>query len=337
MATRLVVRGAEVEFICRAHDGNLINMIQQRGFRVVRLPPPSAEYKPPPNGTAHAHWLGCDWQKDAKQCIDALIRTVDWLIVDHYELDQHWETAMRGKCAHIMCIDDLADRQHDCDILLDQNLGRRAEHYVNLVAAKTKLLIGPNYALLRPEFVQSRQASLARRNTPQLRHLLIAMGGVDANNATGAVLAALMQCEVLTLEKITAVLGPHALWRDQLLIQAAEMPVPTQVLFGVDNMAERMTSCDLAIGAGGSTTWERCALGVPSVLIVLAENQRNIADYMKRTGAAFVIDANQRIGSAVRDAMETCQKLNKLWDFVQACATVCDGAGGGRVIAELDR
>jgi UDP-2,4-diacetamido-2,4,6-trideoxy-beta-L-altropyranose hydrolase len=337
LATVLADRGAQVCFICRGHQGNLITLIEQRGFRVITLPFASGSDKLSLDQPAHAHWLGCDWQIDAQQSCDAISGTVDCIIVDHYALDHRWETTMRAKCARIICIDDLADRSHDCDLLLDQSLGRCIQDYAQLVPERAKLMLGTKYALLRPEFAQWRDISLARRETPQLRHILVTMGGVDADNMTGRVLAALQGYATTTLDKITVVLGPHAPWREQVTKQAADMPVPTKVLSGVDNMAELMTSCDLAIGAGGSTTWERCALGVPSILIILAENQRNIGHSLHQSGAAFVIDANKPFYSPIRDALRLCSDLGNMRNCVQACATICDGAGCERVVSNMVR
>ena len=335
LATGLADRGAQVDFICRAHQGNLIALIERLGFRVIALPFASGGDKASLDQPAHAHWLGCDWQTDSQESYAAISGTVDWIIVDHYALDHRWETTMRAKCTRIMCIDDLADRPHDCDLLLDQSLGRCNQDYLHLVPEPAKLLLGPKYALLRPEFAQWRDASLARRETPQLRHILVTMGGVDADNVTGRVLATLQRAETTSLDKITVVLGPHAPWREQVKKQAAGMPILTQVLTGVDNMAELMASCDLAIGAGGSTTWERCALGVPSILFILAENQRNIGRSLHQSGAAFVIDAVKLSCVPIRDVLRLCSNLGNLRNCVQACAAICDGTGCETVVSNL--
>ena len=326
LATGLANRGAHVDFICRAHDGNLIALIEQRGFRVITLPFVSAGDKASLDQLAHAHWLGCDWQTDAQQSCAAISGTVDWIIVDHYALDQQWETTMRAKCARIMCIDDLADRSHDCDLLLDQNLGRCSQDYALLVPEWAELLLGPKYALLRPEFAQWRDASLARREIPQLRHILVTMGGVDADNVTGRVLAALQEDVTTTVDKITVVLGPHAPWREQVTKQASDMPVLTQVLSGVDNMAELMSSCDLAIGAGGSTTWERCALGVPTIQIELALNQKFISSSIRTAGLALItnIDELKHQISALLSDTSTSDILKYL---SARSAEVTDGSG----------
>lgn len=337
LATGLSGEGAEVRFLCRAHDGNLIYLIKRCGFSVEILPAIAAgdtqsDFTTDP---AHAAWLGCDWQTDARQSCSVLSDKVDWLIVDHYALDHRWERAMRTTCQNIMVIDDLADREHDCDLLLDQSLGRTASNYHDFVCADTRMLLGPQYALLRPEFAQWRATSLARRQSPELRHILVTMGGVDYDDVTGQVLKALNRCRLETLKKITVVLGPHAPWHDAVTTVAAGMQVPTTVLTGVDNMAELMTSCDLAIGAGGATTWERCSLGVPSVLLLLADNQLNIARQMTHANAAFVISDMKTLEKSLVGFLESFDLFNRMKVFARRSAEMLDASGVMRTIANL--
>lgn len=147
------------------------------------------------SGLAHAHWLPVSQAQDANDTAQALAdRTWDWLVVDHYALDARWEGKVRPSCRFLMVIDDLADRPHACDLLLDQTFGRKEEDYCSLVPANCRLLCGSNYALLRPEFAATRPYSLQRRIRPVLRELLITMGGIDKDNATGQVLLALRSC-----------------------------------------------------------------------------------------------------------------------------------------------
>lgn len=332
LAAGLAKLGTKVDFICRVHQGNLIALIEQRGFRVITLPLETGDGKSSLNQPSHAHWLGCDWQTDAQQSCDAISGTVDWIIVDHYALDQRWETMMRKKCTRIMCIDDLADRPHDCDVLLDQSLGRCYQDYVGLVSKRAKLLLGPKYALLRPEFAQWRDTSLLRRENPQLSHILVTMGGVDADNITGRVLSTLQGVDIETLDQITVVLGPHAPWHDQVTRQAADMPVPTQVLSGVDNMAELMTLCDLAFGAGGSTTWERCTLGIPTIQIELAMNQKFISSAVHGAGAALVVGVDE-LEHEISNLLVEASTSSILQNLSRCAAAVADGSG---VEATLD-
>lgn len=294
LALGLLEKGASISFLCREHEGNLIELIRSHGFLVHVLPLLSQfDYRERhPIDPPHAEWLGCTWQVDVVQCRAFLSDPVDWIIIDHYALDSRWENAMRDKCYKMMCIDDLADRVHECDVLLDQSFNRRPSDYLNLVSSDTQMLLGPRYALLRLEFAQWREISLTRRQSPELRHILVTMGGVDRDNVTGRVLNALQHCRLPNVEKTTVILGTHAMWRDEVNAAANKMKMPTAVLSGVINMAELMTSSDIVIGAGGSTTWERCSLGVPTITVILAENQKDMAFKMQNSGATVVLFAD---------------------------------------------
>lgn len=284
--------GGQCHFICREHPGNLIEMIAAEGFVVHRLPM-AAHDETRPSGSndvlEHSHWLGADWRTDAEACRTILRGlTPDWLIEDHYALDACWEKAVLPAGTRLMVIDDLADRAHNADILLDQNLGRREADYDNLVPEGCHRLIGPRYALLRPEFAELRETSLARRrNQLELKRLLISLGGVDKDNATGAVLEALKSCGLPEGCHITVVMGASAPWLDNVRAKADELPWHCDVVVNVTDMAERMAQADLAIGAAGSTSWERCCLGVPTLMLELAENQKGIARALHQTGAAY--------------------------------------------------
>lgn len=293
LADALVERGARSHFICRAHDGHLIAHIRARGHRVSVLPVTESTSKAlaTDNSTAHDHWLGADWVSDARETLMALqSQRTDWLVVDHYALDARWEQHLRQACQQLLVIDDLANRPHNCELLLDQNLGRLASDYGRWVPVNCTVLAGPQHALLRPEFVVWRTPSLARRFTPRLQHLLITLGGVDKDNATSQVLQALRSCPLPGDCKITVVMGPHAPWLGDVLEQAAQMPWPTEVRVNVNNMAELMAHSDLAIGAAGSTNWERCCLGLPCLLLVLADNQQSSAEALEQVKAVQVVE-----------------------------------------------
>lgn len=292
LASGLLEIGAKITFLCRAHDGNLIDLIRSHGLSVNVLPMLSQvdDCDKTQIHLSHSTWLGCSWQVDVDHCREVITDRVDWIIVDHYAIDYRWEKAMRDKCNKMMCIDDLADRAHECDLLLDHNLGRTKLDYYELVSSDTKLLLGPRYALLRNEFAEWRDASLNVRTQSRLRHLFVSMGGVDIDNVTEIILKAIDQSRLIDLERITVVLGPHAPWIDNIRRQASEMLGSVTVLSSVNNMAELLAQCDLAIGAGGTTTWERCSLGIPSILISLAENQKFISEKVGKVGAAILCD-----------------------------------------------
>ncbi len=340
LADALQEVGAQCHFICRGHPGNLIELIRQRGFWVTVLPltvelvvTPEQRVETQQN---YADWLGADWSTDAKQTKVGVGETaVDWLIVDHYALDTRWEKMLRPVCHHLMVIDDLANRPHDCDLLLDQNLGRDERDYGQYVPQSCTVLVGPQYALLRPEFAALRGESLRRRTIPQFKHLLITMGGVDQADATSKVLAALNECPLPGALKITVVMGQHAPWLEQVKYHSRKMPVPTEVKLNVENMAQVMANCDLAIGAAGSTSWERCCLGLPSVIGVVADNQIFIADALQAAGAAKTFVVNEEMTTLRAVLAELADDPNEIATMSTCAANVTDGVGANRISAKL--
>lgn len=300
LANALRGRGYECHFICREHPGNLIEFIRAEGHHAYPLAcsPTTASSSSTDEqaALAHAVWLGASQLEDAAACQQILEEIKpQWLVVDHYALDSCWESAVLSGLPHsmprLLVIDDLADREHIADLLLDQNLGRQVEDYNGLVPEHCQVLAGPRYALLRPEFAEWRDASLARRaREQQLKQVLINLGGVDKDNVTGRILEALKRCDLPSDISISIVMGASAPWLEQVKAKAAELPWPTEVVVNVNDMARRMAEADLAIGAAGSTSWERCCLGLPTLMLVLAENQRDIALQLARSGASHTLD-----------------------------------------------
>ena len=337
LADALRRKGAECHFIGRQHEGNLLDYIRELGFEVSELIRSRAITTCEEPIPIHANWLGSDWANDAEQTLAILNGAVaDWLVVDHYALDARWERRVRHACRSLMVIDDLADRRHDCDLLLDQNLGRATADYSLLVPSKSILLVGAHYALMRPEFAALRAMSLARRAHPSLKRILITMGGIDKDNATGNMLLALSSCHLPADCQITVVMGPHAPWLNLVRRQAANMQWPTEVQVNVNNMAQLMADCDLAIGAAGSTSWERCALGVPTYMAVLAENQKGAAAALSLKGAVEIISPAEAAHGTLRE------KFQRLFDnpayfrtLSENAAAICDGQGVTKVLAAL--
>ena len=325
--------GATCRFITRALPGHLGARIQAEGFEQLLLPAPDG---PAPDGPPeHAGWAGVGWKEDADETRAALGDGPDWLVLDHYAFDARWQRAARPEGTKLMVIDDLADRPHDCDLLLDQNLGRQANDYDGLVPDVCTRLIGPQYAALRPEFAETRAQVLAARRGRGLRHLLITMGGVDQVDATSTVLHALHAAPLPKGLRITVIMGSNAPALEHVRALAADMPWPTEVAVDVPDMAARMAQADLAIGAGGSTTWERCALGLPSIIVQIAGNQSGIAQAMVEAGAALdpgpitAPDFAPRLRNALSKAQDRLEAL------AHAAAMICDGDGLARVVAQM--
>lgn len=338
LATALAARGARCRFVCRAHQGHLREAIGRQGHHAVMLPLPPEPSAPQPSGPAHADWLGVEAADDAHQTLSALAGCpVDWLVVDHYALDASWEVELRGHVSRLMVIDDLADRPHECDLVLDQTLGRNRSEYAGRVPSGCHILAGPGYALLRPEFSEWRERSLQRRGAATVERVLVTMGGVDQPNATAEALKGLCCCDALRSHQveIDVVMGATAPWLEDVRRQAASMPWPTRVHAGVANMAELMARCDLAIGAAGGTAWERCCLGLPSLLVVMADNQSVGARSLEASGAALVLGTVDEAAAALPAAVDRVVRTAGLSAMAAAAARIVDGGGVDRVLNEM--
>jgi UDP-2,4-diacetamido-2,4,6-trideoxy-beta-L-altropyranose hydrolase len=345
LADEVRERGSEVVFVCREHDRNLCDVIRGKGFPVVRLPVltthegndehwPRGDIDPATGETTpiHAGWLGADWRTDADETVAALSgsEAVDWLVVDHYALDARWESRVRSLARRIMVIDDLADRPHACDLLLDQNLFTDLQgRYKRRIPQSCRTLLGPKYALLRPEF--TRQREWQRDRTRGVHRILIAFGGVDTTNET---LKAIQAVDALgrTDIEVDVVIGAGNPHREDLTRQLAERP-SFQLHVQTDQMAELMAKADVAIGAGGVATWERCAVGLPAIAWAIADNQQPVIEAVAETGAVLMPD---QTGGATRGCIE--QHLFSLLNsrylravMSRAGLSICDGRGVQRV------
>ncbi len=338
LARALAEEGAEVCFVSRDHPGNLNAYIEASGFPVLEISGDGVGGGAFPGDSPHAHWLGGSWEADARQTArHAAARRADLLIVDHYALDARWEAEVGVLPERIVVIDDLADRPHGCALLVDANLGRRARDYAGLVPSGAIVLAGAEYALLRAEFAAAREKSLARRRDPALRRILVAMGGVDMPNATGRVLDAFDASVLPDACQITIVLGSRAPWLDEVRSAAVKQRRPTEVLIDVTDMAELMADSDLAVGGAGVTAWERGCLGLPTLIVTIADNQLAGAKALADTGAARWVGGVEDVATRLAGLIEEVAEPRTLAAMSQAASAITDGEGIRRVVAHIGR
>ena len=274
LADALKQHGAQIRFVSRHMPDHLRDMLIAREYEFMLLNSSSREAIL--DDLFHAHWLGTSQQGDAQDTIQALSdQKWDWLIVDHYALDARWENDLRHTAKKILVIDDIADRQHDCDVLLDQNFyADMNSRYTGIVPRHCQLLLGPRYALLREEFRQLRKQVKPR--TGPVKRIFIFFGGVDSDNYTGRAIESLVNISIHELY-VDVVIGSQHPCREQIEATCARHGFICHVQ--TSRMAELMTAADLAILAGGTVTWERCCLGLPAVVVITAENQRLVAEH----------------------------------------------------------
>ena len=257
----------------RLLEGNLIKLVRDKGFTVLTLP------ETPVNNDlqGYAKWLTVSQNQDADdmKAVISEFLDIDLLVVDSYAIDYIWENELRPYVKQIMVIDDLANRKHNCDILLDQNFYlNKEERYKKLVPENCQLYLGPKFALLRDEFHKVK-ANLRKRDGI-IKNILVFFGGSDLTNETEKAIKAI---ELLNKPDITVnVVVGNGNKNKEKLKKLCEQNPQLKFYCQVDNMAELMNEADLAIGAGGTTIWERCFMELPSIVISVADNQTKICE-----------------------------------------------------------
>jgi UDP-2,4-diacetamido-2,4,6-trideoxy-beta-L-altropyranose hydrolase len=336
LADALMNKGAACKFICRRHEGNLIHLIRQRGYQVYELTATFESLKLGKNDPFHAVWLGANWEEDSMETINVLDGEVfDWIVVDHYALNNLWEEKLRPWCNKIMVIDDLADRDHDCDFLLDQNLGSAEKKYNCLIPIHCKQLHGPEYALLNPVFAQKRSQMSAR--TGKVKRVLIYFGGgLDEVDLTGRALGIFKTPRLFDIE-IDVVVGTAYAHRRNLE-KAVTKYENINIHCQIPNLADLMVEADISIGAGGSTTWERCCMGLPTIIVVCALNQEEIGRAVNRAKAAYLVYPNENLEKNLYTFFTELYENSSSYLLMSSRAsTICDGLGSERVCMELMR
>lgn len=333
LADSLKQNGALIRFVSRDLPNHLRDMLVAKGMELVSLK--NTAITSPIDDLAHSAWLGISQAQDAQDTIQALAeQSWDWLVVDHYALDARWESAMRDTAKRIMAIDDLADRQHDCELLLDQNFYADMQtRYSGKVPAHCQLLLGPQYALLREEFRKLREQIKPR--TGKVKKLLVFFGGVDADNYTGFAINALADMAIKEVH-VDVVIGAQHPCRAEIETECATQGFVCHVQ--TDKMAELMATADLAIGAGGSASWERCCFGVPALLLALAENQIEIAKGLDSIGACIYIGTKDTVNSLTiqQAVIKLLNTPNKIQLISKEAYSLVDGMGVSRISQTLD-
>ncbi len=315
LADELRQKGTDINFICREGPGNLISYIEDRGYKVHQL---TGEID-----------IETD-RKLTKEILSKYETKPDWLIIDHYGIDFSWEYPLRKYAKKLMVIDDLANREHDCDLLLDQNYSNNEDRYNGLVSENCIQLLGPEYAILRPQF-QKASGNLRKRDGG-VNRILLFMGGVDSKDITSKALRAIQMLDRsdIVIDVVVGNLNPY---HDEIKILTSKMP-NTSCHHNVEDMANLMSLADLCIGAGGTTTWERCCAGLPTIAIILAENQKNVSENLDKEGALINLGwyhnvTENNIKEVVEGLIDNPQKVASMSDKSRR---LVDGKGVNRVV-----
>lgn len=334
LADALSATGAKVTFFCALSTALWRELIEARGHCHVTLDVTGA-------ATGPAAWplvpgsLPWSQEADADALLNALPMPVDLMIVDHYGLDHRWERLVRRQAARLLVIDDLANRAHDCDVLLDQaGMTDRSADYDRLVPAGTIQLLGPRFALLRPSFAAAR--ACRKPADGHVRRISVFMGGTDSAGAAKMALEALSRSDLsrIALDVIADSRTPHR----RELQAAAGCRAGTNLHFDVSDPAQLFASADLAIGAGGVAALERCCLGLPTVAIAVAENQLPSLGWFARAGAVRYLGMLHEIDKQVlADQISAlCECPGEVAEMAARARALVDGFGTPRVVRALE-
>ena len=333
LARQLKAQGIDIHFFSRSTLPHVVDQIQELG-QLHRLPVMSeGEIKWDP--VDHTTWLGCDWLIDAKQAVSTLVKldnSVKYLIVDHYGIDANWEEVLRPHVQTLLVIDDLADRAHQCDFLLDQTFGRLSQDYQKLVNVDAKLLVGSEYAMLRSEFNRFREDKSEDTGSGAGIAVLLALGGGRGSVTT---LKIIEQLEMLKLERISTIdviVDNCDSTFDKIASISNESFYEIRLHHFVREVASLMASSSIAIGAPATSLWERCCMGLPSIIIPIASNQKAIASSIESVNAAVLLMPDS-IDSQLKNKIEDL--LSNIESYSTAGMTICDGLGVNRVVANL--
>ncbi len=324
LADELKSHGYRVSFACLPQKGDMISYIESRGFEVVTLTAPS-EYIQPTHEADYCGWLQRSVCEDARDFLSH-IKAADLVVTDHYAIESDWQKRVRSELGcHLIAIDDLA-RTHDADLIIDQTLGRDPNEYTGAARALT----GSDYALLAPNFLALRERGLNRVPPKEKPRVLISMGGIDKPNATLSVLKALVGMVDASFTVLLSTRAPHY----QEVKAWCHQHDDVEHKEFESNMAELMLQHDIAIGAPGTTSWERACLGLPSILIPLAENQSMICAQLLAHQAILKVTLSE-IKTKLLAAYE--QLISGWATYHTNNLRLCDGLGLRRVVLEIQQ
>lgn len=333
LADKLSKSGIKCIFLSRNLKGHMIEIIKNKGHEVIVLY--SSKNKIKNNKYISDEILeNLNQKDDAMECCFYLKETMDWIVVDHYSLDSEWENLMIEKTRFIMAIDDIANRFHFCNIILDQNFVLNYNNrYDNLVSDACVKLLGPKYALVRPDFPKLRDISLSKRKNPEINRILVFMSGGDNYNETEKVIEGI-KLSKYWMVYIDIVVTLNYPFMESLIIKIKELP-NAKIYTQTDKMAYLMASADIAFTAGGSVTWEKCVLGLPSIVSIMADNQKDIALEMNRYKIQKTIGFAAKLKA--EDYSTSINSLSKqdLKIMSNSAIDICDGTGIDYVVEKM--
>jgi len=309
----------EINFITRSLEGSLISDIQKKGFGIFRF---------------YSNSEKINEKNDAQKTISLIKKhsgPKNILIVDNYQLSKKWETDVKPFVHKLIVIDDLSNRSHNCDLLIDQNLHTKVNGlYKGLIPSNCIKLIGPKFSMIRKEFRMMRK-SVKPRTFP-IKKILVSFGGSDIENQT---LVALNSIKKMNGKiNVDVVVGKANKCKKTLKIFCNKNKHFTYYE-QIDNIADLMLSSDLSIGSSGSTTWERCCLGLPAIVSISSNDQRDIANSLSRKKCIINLGDVKKLKESSYINVITNLKKNDLRNMSKNSMSLVDGNGTQRILKHI--
>ena len=305
-------RKIKVHFICKNLKGNLTNKIKFRGYNLHLI-------KNVKNSN-YEDYL------NTKKILEKFKNETCNLVIDNYRWDEKYEQKIRFLVEKIIVIDDLANRKHDCDLIIDQNLYSKFERrYDNLVPKNCHKLLGPKYVLLRKEFLTSKK----KTQINSTNKIFVSFGGQDISNQTVKVLAAIKKSK-LNYKKINFLVNKSNTNLKDLKKISKNMK-GVVISTNEKKLVKLIQKSDLCVGAAGSMTWERAYLGIPSIVSILSENQLGIANTMGKKKCIYNMGWSKNVKISDYQKIFDQLKINELNSMSQRNKKVIDGKGTSRI------
>jgi UDP-2,4-diacetamido-2,4,6-trideoxy-beta-L-altropyranose hydrolase len=331
LAIKLIEMNADVYFVCRNLSAAYESQLKKQGIHLIALCSDQSSISEKSTGhLTHSHWLEVSQEIDANDTIDAiksLNREIVCLIIDHYALDQTYEKLVKKHVSKIVVIDDIADRVHECDILIDQN-NTDTSRYKNLIPAGCKQLLGPYYCILRDEFIETREKF--SYNPEENKNIVVSMGAADPVNATLDIVKSLSHNDYISpfLRVIVGFLNPN---KEQIEWVCKKNNI--QVLSNLSLISQELVQAKFVIGASGVSAWERCYLGIPSLMIAIADNQVPIAKILHEQEAAIFLGVHSDIkwDNFNKTVESICYNSKRLIEISKNAQSIVDGLGATRI------
>lgn len=334
LAKKFHKKSHEVIFVSRDHEGSISNKISST-FGCTILPLDNKK-KVSYNDNNYQSWLGVSIDQeisDSNAFFKSFSSKFDYIVIDHYGLDSIYEKEMAKHCSKIVVIDDLMNRYHFADYIIDQNLSAEQNRYEKLnTKLSCKYLMGPQYALLKDDFKKFRPIAFVEKKS--INNILVFFGGMDISGECKKVVDAFLLNDYPF--NIHIILGQgHSDYSH--ISSAAAINSKIKLYHFIDNMAEFMSKMDVAFGACGATSWERATLALPALTVVSADNQKLVSE------ALYINEMAIEVGSTTNTSVATWSNvfdhkldLNHLNIVAKKSFDLVDAQGTERILEILN-